>query len=101
MSLVSRCCPVCSLLPVNCQQADQEWWEGSGRVGAPLPRTLTQQKVTDETQGEARKDMTWVRERGPASKTTHPTGLMLSLPGGADSRKEDQGTTCTSTANTG
>lgn len=32
-------------------------------MGAPLPRTLTQQKVTDETQGEARKDMTWVRER--------------------------------------
>ena len=57
MSLVSRCCPVHSLLPVSCQQGDEEWWEGSGRLGVPLPRTLPQQKVTDEAQGEARKEM--------------------------------------------
>lgn len=100
MSLVSRCCPVRSLLPVSCQQGDKEWWEGSGRVGVPLPRTLPQQKVTDEAQGEARKGM-GEGEMGRASKPAHPTGIMLSLPGGADSRKEDQGTTCTPTADTG
>ena len=39
-------------------------------MGVPLPRTLPQQ-VTDEAQGEARKDM-GEGETGPASKTAHP-----------------------------
>lgn len=63
----------------------------SGEVGVPLPRTLHSRKVTDEAQGG--KEGNGEGEMGLASKPAHPTGIMLSLPGGADSRKEDQGTT--------